>query len=185
MVYFVHTNETEKRNITIYFSQKYFLQKNHSKHERSLKHKRALKNQRILRYKRISKYQRTTKYKRLLKHKRYISESYTKDFIRTTKDNLRMKSQYKYANDSGQFLYEGLSFIFNHHHIKHINNIAPCQKTSRELPFGHKDYLFIICFYLYRILICSLRCFRNQLSEMLHLQDHHRYLPEQITPELS
>lgn len=68
-----------------------------------------------------------------------------------------MKSQYKYANDSGQFLYEGLSFIFNHHHIKHINNIAPCQKTSRELPFGHKDYLFIICFYLYRILICSLR----------------------------
>ena len=57
-----------------------------------------------------------------------------------------MKSQYKYANDSGQFLYEGLSFIFNHHHIKHINNIAPCQKTSRELPFGHKDYLLIISF---------------------------------------
>ena len=40
------------------------IQKNHSKHERSLKHKRALKNQRILRYKRISKYQRTTKYKK-------------------------------------------------------------------------------------------------------------------------
>ena len=52
----------------------------------------------------------------------------------------------------------------------HFYSIKPQEAVKRKPPAA--DFLN---------LICSLRSFRNQLSEMLHLQVRRRYQPERIT----